>query len=132
MYMMLVGYPATTSNEWYSCSTETKRLHAIFPPQHLVLLLVSWIGSTRIFIKGRSLITPWLYHHNFPFYCQVESEYAAGRMQEAIIASQTAKKLNIISVVVGVTVNLMAIICIFIIVIVSTSEEDDWTITLCS
>ena len=62
---------------------------------------------------------------NFPYYCQVDSEYAAGRIQGAIIASQTAKKLNILGVVVGATVNLMAIICIVVAAIVSSSDDDD-------
>ena len=58
-------------------------------------------------------------------YSQVDSEYAAGRVQEAYIASQTAKKLNIIGVVVGITVNMMVVISVIIAVIVSVSENDD-------
>ena len=62
----------------------------------------------------------------FPYYCQVDSEYAAGRIQQAIFASQRAKKLNIIGIVVGAMVNVMAIICIVVAAIVSSSDNDDY------
>ena len=55
---------------------------------------------------------------------QVDSEYAAGRVQEAVIASQTAKRLNILGIVIGGTVNMMIIICVIVTVTVTSSEDD--------
>lgn len=56
---------------------------------------------------------------------KVDSEYAAGNIQKAIIASQKAKKLNIFGVVIGTTVNLMVAICVYVTVIIATSEKYD-------
>ena len=84
------------------------------------------VGGISILISSESFIVilPELVSYSYVYiimviYWQVNSEYAAGRMSEAVAASQTAKTINIISVILGTMINVSAVIAIIVFAAIS-------------